>query len=217
MFQRPNDTLLGLIARPADNVRDRFAIDCRCSSREMFPDLREHARHAARLVELLHVMTTRRLKIDKQRDRLAHFVEQIQIQFETDSSAKRRKVNHGIGRSADRLQDNQRVANCIRRDDVTQRWRVAHGQPGGHPAGLFGQTHALCTSGGRRAAHRQAKPHRLDEARHGACGSHDRAGADRTHELVVDLRQSLPGRFRRRDSETRIGGSRCRRRASHPR
>ena len=76
-------------------------------------DLAQNGRHAAGRVQVFHVVLAGRLQVHQHGRGVAQFVEPLQIDFQTEAPGNRGKVDHRIGRPADRQQHAQRIFNGV--------------------------------------------------------------------------------------------------------
>ena len=198
-------------------VAERAAADHRRREIEELRELGEQPRHAAGIVEMLHVVLARRLQVDQHRHLAADPVEFGEVDRMAGAAGDRREMDDAVGRAADRLQHDHGVAQRGRRDDVAGQRRAGyrHCRPRRGPDASAERTRSACGAG-IEAAKGNGQAQRLGDDRHGAGGAHHHAGADRRRQPAVDQFDlgivDVAGAI----APTTAGGSRCRRRASRP-
>ena len=93
------------------------------------PQLAQQRRHAAGVVEVLHVVLARRLEVEQHRRLAPHAVQRVEVDVEAHAAGDRRQVHDAVGRAADREQHAHRVLERGRREDPVDRELVSR-----HPA-----------------------------------------------------------------------------------
>ena len=105
---------------------------------EQVGDLRHHRRQPARVEEVLHQETARRLQVDEPRRRAAEVVEQLQRQVDADATRIGDQVEDRVRRTGDRVQDADRVLERLPGEDVA-RLDVALDEIDDRPSRLLGE------------------------------------------------------------------------------
>ena len=114
--------LIGFVARADDglprhllgdlDVIAQRADDRRRIEIENVGQLLHQPRHAAGMMEVLHVVIARRLQVDQHRHLLRQRVERIEIERDAGAPRHRGEMHDAVGRAADRLQHDQRIAQA---------------------------------------------------------------------------------------------------------
>ena len=150
-------------------------------------ELLQHRADAAGRMEVFHVVLARRLEVHEDGGGLAEPVQVLQVHGQPDATCDGRKVDDGIGGSADGQQQPERILDRFTRHDLIER-ETRRRQPNGlHPRGLRDPEAVRMHRGGQRRF-RQADAERFRQARHrAALGAHHGTGARRHREVVLDL------------------------------
>ena len=100
----------GTSSAPATTSRSVCAGDGLGIEIDEIAELRHQLRHAAGMMEMLHVMLARRFQVDQHRHLAAELVEGFEIDAMFGAVGDRGQMNQAVGRAADRLQHDLRVA-----------------------------------------------------------------------------------------------------------
>ena len=111
--------------RIVEPVAKRLARHHAALQMQEVPDLAQDRRHAAGRVQVLHVVLASRLQVDQDWRGVAQLVQPVQVDLVTQPPGNGRKVDHRVGRSADRQQDTKRILDRFFRDDLARPDRLA--------------------------------------------------------------------------------------------
>ena len=147
--------------------------------------LTQDGRNAARGVKVLHIGGAGRLEIDQDRRRVAELVHPAKVDRQAETPSDGGQMNEGVGRSAERQQNAQRVLDRLFRDNpawAAVRVDELHRDSTGFlsdakPIGVYRRN-----SGRARGHHAE----RLNHRRHGAGCAHDPAGSSSGSEAAFD-------------------------------
>ena len=190
---------------------------CLASSAEQVRQLLHQPRHAAGLMEMLHVVLAGRLQVDQHRHRRGR---SRRTPRESSGCRRGRRWRRDARRRwSSRRSPAARPWRCGRR--LSSESRDGFGPPLGHLrralAARLGDAHAV---GMRRRDRRRCRARRCpsasDHAGHGAGRAHHHAGADRRRQPCIDRSRSRPRSCGRRGTRPTAVGNRCRRRAPRP-
>ena len=151
-----------------DDIAQRRAGDGPGIEVDEIAELRHQFRHAAGMMEMLHVMLARRFQVDQHRHFAAELVEGFEIDAMLGAVGDRGQMNEPVGRAADRLQHHLRIPERGRRQQFARPRPLRHRHRGGDPAAGFRRAKALGMRRRDRRAHRQRQAQRLGDAGHGA-------------------------------------------------
>ena len=138
------------------------------------------------MVEVLHVVRAGWLQVEQHRDLAPKPVERLEVELHARPACDRSQMNQPIGRPANRLQHDHRVAHRRCRDQLAWLRRAAHRHLRRTLAASFGDPPPVGVRRRRRGAHRQRQAQRLDQAGHGARRAHRTASADRRAQPAAD-------------------------------
>ena len=110
----------GTSSAPATTSRKRRAGDGPGIEVDQVAELRHQLRHAAGMMEMLHVVLARRLQVDQHRHLAAEPVEGFEIDAMRGAAGDRGEMDQAVGRAADRLQHHLRIAEGGRRQDFAR-------------------------------------------------------------------------------------------------
>ena len=151
----------------------------------------EHDGHAADAVEIAHVELAARLHVGDVRHTRGDLVEVVEIELDAGLVGDRQQVQHGVGRTAERVGERDRVLERALGQDVVR----SQPDPQHVDDRLAGAARVVVTpavDGGRRRRARQRQPERLPDRAHRVGGEHAAAGALARAGVLLDRVQLLP-------------------------
>ena len=160
---------------------DRFGIEI-----DEIAELRHQLRHAAGMMEVLHVMFARRLQVDQHRHLAAELVEGFEIDAMLGAVGNRGQMDEAVGRAADRLQHHLRIPERRRGQEFARPRPLRLRHRGGDLAAGFRRAKTFGMRRGDCRTHRQRQAQRFGDAGHGGGRAHHHAGADRWRQPAVD-------------------------------
>ena len=187
--------LLGRCNRVANACRRRCWAR---RDREML-EFAHQRRQAAGVMKMLHVMRAGRLQVEQHRNLASQPVECLKVDCHARAAGHRNQVNQPIGRSADRLQHDHRVAHGSVRDQFARRRRPPIAISAARLPLASAMRRTVGMGGRRGCAHGQRQAHRFHHAGHGACRAHHSAEADGRRQAAADqfhfASSFLPARY----------------------
>jgi hypothetical protein len=183
---RPDHVLRVARVHLREALAERGSGDVARAEVEQVSQLVEQARHAAGPVEVLHVVAPGRLEVDQDRHLAAERVDLVEVDRDAEPAGGGSEVDQRVGRAADRLQNDEGVAERRARHHLARQQTATLGHRHRGLAARLGRAQAVGVRRRDRRRRRQREPHRLGDARHRARRSHHHARPRRRRQSRVD-------------------------------
>ena len=115
-----DDILAGSFFGVGDHVADCASAYGGRAEVEKRAKLAHERRHAARVMEMLHVVRARGLDVDEHGNFASQFVECIEVEWDAGAASHGDEVDETVGRSADGLQNYHSVTDGCGRDEIAR-------------------------------------------------------------------------------------------------